>query len=1237
MAKRIERIDIAQNDVFEGIKESAKKAEMEVDLLAKALKLVNQGIDDVKGKAKGMQSNPIPTDVKGIKEQNQLQKDALALAKERERLEKLKTQTIKIYEKAEADATKRREINEKQEAKIQAKKEARYNREIENAKKLSIEQQKASEKSRLAELKLQKEREKSIDSFTEKERKAKEKQQSAEQSLQRQREKGIAQMQREAKQTAEANRPYNKLSATLNELRGKYKDLAVSGRENSTEARKMKHEIDSLDKTLKRVDGNVGQFQRNVGNYSSAFGKLRSALGSLGLTFGAGALIRESFNIVKDFDQGVANLASVLGTTRSQIQGLEKDAKRLGATTSFTAGEVANLQTEFAKLGFTEQEILKVTEGTLNLAAATGTELARAAEVAGSTLRGFGLDASETNRVTDVMAKSFSASALDMEKFAESMKYVAPIAKVAGLSIEETTAMLGAMANAGISGSMAGTSLRQIISQLDKTGKTTAEALKDLAKEGLNLAGAEDEVGKNAKTALLVLADQTTQIDKLSSSFNDAEGSAKKMADEQLNTLGGAVKLLTSAFEGYILGVNDASQAGSGFKDFIKYTAENLPKIISTLGKLLGLYLIMIARQKVLNSGLLDWSKNLLKVNQGMTEGSGNAQKFGNALKGIGWSVAIGLAVELGMKLWDIASGAEQSRANLARLEAQADKALKTGAEQVDKIMGKYNIRIEELNNQLKARKITQADYLKLLKVEQDVAVSGLKSYIQNANARRKGYEEDKKFLESFLAVNGQILGVGNEQRKRFKEIFKDTGIKDFTDSFGKITAQARMDAMAQLDANINGVNIKLKQYHEEIRKAGSESASTKAELEGLSKETDKNTTSNKKNTKSIEEKTKKYKDAKDVIDELIAKQKEYDDANLAQQDELDEGLVSAQRTNLDYELDAQERELQAVRDKYRRLEDLAIEFGYGQEELLEARLNEENEIRTKYAQEELQSEEEKQAKLLEEEKKALDERRNMRKELVDNVIDEMKRISTEEEKLIDDRIKAEQDLQSNLQAQANAGNISAQQSIVASMEAEKRATLEKQKEQRKQQALDDIKTLYNLINSNISSGDGVGIATTKAIASMGVIKSVAKVFSALTGFAKGTEWRLGDEHKPMFGGVDGHVVRVDSSEAIVKGSLMDKAERAGITSTSELVQLAVSQKLQPNMYAMNDDRLNYVPVAVKQKVDMSGVEKRIERLEATIKNKTEFSIDPYVLNGMVKGIVETQKTGNFSRKNIFK
>jgi hypothetical protein len=1099
MAKRIERIDIAQNDVFEGIKESAKKAEMEVDLLAKALKLVNQGIDDVKGKAKGMQSNPIPTDVKGIKEQNQLQKDALALAKERERLEKLKIQTAQQSTKAEADAIRLQSLK---------------NKELE---------------------------------------------------------KSEARLRKEAKAQADANSAYTKASNRLNELRKSYKDLAVAGNENSTEARKMKREIDSLDKTLKRVDGNVGQFQRNVGNYSSAFSKmggvLRSTMGLLGVGLGASALknlITESIELSRVQEKAVAQVQAGLISTNNAV--------------GFSLDELKAKASGFQKntLFGDEQILTDLTSVMLTFTNVTGESFDRAQQ-----------------------------SALDLST------------RMQG-DLKGAAVQLGKALNDPIKG----------VTALTKVGVSFTEEQKNQIKT-------LTESGKLMDAQNIILDEMNRQFGGSAVAAAEADGGIQQMK----NALGDAKE----EFGKVVL---------EGLKPFIKsmkeffesITADDIRAYIKTLGTVFNVVLKLtkayIAYRVVLitiNTYNKIASTNFRDLAKSMTSSGGQATKFGSALKGIGWTVAIALAVELGMKLWDIASGAEQSRANLARLQAQADKALKTGGEQVDKIMGKYNIRIEELNNQLKARKITQADYLKLLKVEQEVAVSGLKSYIQNANARRKGYEEDKKFLESFLAVNGQILGVGDEQRKRFKEIFKDTGIKDFTDSFGKITAQARMDAMAQLDANINGVNIKLKQYNEEMRKAGSESASTKAEIEGLSKETKQNTKSTEKDTKAIKEKTKAYKDAKTVIDELIAKQKEYDDANLAQQDELDEGLVSAQRTNLDFELDAQERELQAVRDKYRRLEDLAIEFGYGQEELLEARLNEENEIRTKYAQDELKSEEEKQAKLLEEEKKALDERRNMRKELVDNVINEMKRISTEEEKLIDDRIKAEQDLQSNLQAQASAGNISAQQSIVASMEAEKRATLEKQKEQRKQQALDDIKTLYNLINSNISNGDGVGIATTKAIASMGVIKSVAKVFSALTGFAKGTEWRLGDEHKPMFGGVDGHVVRVDSSEAIVKGSLMDKAERAGITSTSELVQLAVSQKLQPNMYAMNDDRLNYVPVAVKQNNDLSELKRELRDIKDTIKNKTEFSIDPYVLNGMVKGIVETQKTGNFSRKNIFK
>ena len=108
------------------------------------------------------------------------------------------------------------------------------------------------------------------------------------------------------------------------------------------------------------------------------------------------------------------------------------------------------------------------------------------------------------------MASSFANSALDMSSFRESMKFVAPVAKSAGLSIEETTAMLGALANNGVKGSQAGTALRRIISDLGGTGANVSKEIDKLAKKGLNLADAKDEVGRTAQTALLILSGQGT-------------------------------------------------------------------------------------------------------------------------------------------------------------------------------------------------------------------------------------------------------------------------------------------------------------------------------------------------------------------------------------------------------------------------------------------------------------------------------------------------------------------------------------------------------------------------------------------------------------------------------------------------------------------------------------------------------------------------------------------------------
>ena len=178
-----------------------------------------------------------------------------------------------------------------------------------------------------------------------------------------------------------------------------------------------------------------------------------------------------------EFQKTMSNVKAISGATGAEFKALEANAKKLGATTVFTASQVGELQTEFAKLGFTATEITKVTKGTLALASAVGSDLATAAATAGTTLRGFGLDVSETNRVTDVMALSFSRSALDMAKFTDSMKYVAPIAKLAGVEVEGTTAMLGKLADAGISGSMAGTSLRKILLEAGNASSKLAEQM----------------------------------------------------------------------------------------------------------------------------------------------------------------------------------------------------------------------------------------------------------------------------------------------------------------------------------------------------------------------------------------------------------------------------------------------------------------------------------------------------------------------------------------------------------------------------------------------------------------------------------------------------------------------------------------------------------------------------------------------------------------------------------------
>jgi hypothetical protein len=271
-----------------------------------------------------------------------------------------------------------------------------------------------------------------------------------------------------------------------------------------------------------------------------------------------------------DFEQSMAKVNAVSGATATQFKMLNKLAQDLGASTQFSATEVSGLMLSYSKLGFSSGEIEKITEATLNLALATGEDLAKSAEVAGGALRGFGLDSSEMKRVVNTMAAGFSMSALDLDKFQLGMGKVSAVAKNAGVSLESTTAMLGVLANNNIQAATAGTGLKNILLILTKTGMTYDEAMNKIATSTDKNKTALDMFGQENTAVAVTLSANTKNINDLTDAITNAKDPAAAMAAIMANTLQGSLMILKSKVEA--LGIS----FGEGLAPIISKVAEKI-------------------------------------------------------------------------------------------------------------------------------------------------------------------------------------------------------------------------------------------------------------------------------------------------------------------------------------------------------------------------------------------------------------------------------------------------------------------------------------------------------------------------------------------------------------------------------------------------------------------------------------------------------------------------------------
>ena len=556
----------------------------------------------------------------------------------------------------------------------------------------------------------------------------------------------------------------------------------------------------------KKVDSSLTDLAKKAGLVTVAF-------------MGAGKLVdafKGATRVGAEFEQNIKNLSVIAGATGGKLKQLEQSALKLGGSTKFTASEVANLQIEFSKLGFTSDEILEVTEGTLNLATAFGLDLSQSASVAGSTLRAFGLDASETVRMTDVMATSFASTALDMDKFTNSMSFVAPVAKVAGFSLEETTAVLGTLANAGISGSMAGTSLRQVFLELSNENSKLAkrlggtvsnseeltQALNKLKEEGIGTAEMKDLVGQRAVSAFSILLDGADDVANLTEKFNDATGAGQAMATEMLDTLQSKFKIMQSASE----------DLGIAFFDTFDNALKNATDVMTdAIGGLAEMFKLMdespletaIRHIDELGGNTLDLRTELAELNLEQAKmGAENLPKINEALEKQKSNTAELIEQERLLKeaqeqLTEKQNEAMQSGIPLengrVRQNAEAEKAVALAIEEKGKIIE----RIEALNQDNEAqteaikkrRELQQAELdLKGVRAEADeankVRVEGTEPKdIENQTILQEMKTAEIMILEEKLSLMQSEADASEAQKELIKFQLDNAGSLNITEA----------------------------------------------------------------------------------------------------------------------------------------------------------------------------------------------------------------------------------------------------------------------------------------------------------------------------------------------------------------------------------------------------------------------------------------------------------------------
>lgn len=462
----------------------------------------------------------------------------------------------------------------------------------------------------------------------------------------------------------------------------KYDALQREIIETEEELRRLQQEAATTSTALAKID--------EAGKKIEAFGDSVTSAGKavMPASMAVAGLGAAAVKTAADFDSSMSKVAAVSGATGDDLDALRDKAREMGAKTKFSASEAADAMNYMAMAGWKTEDMLEGIEGIMNLAAASGEDLATTSDIVTDALTAFGLSAQDSGHFADILAAASSNANTNVSMMGETFKYCAPIAGALGFSAEDTAEAIGLMANAGIKGSQAGTVLRTIMNNLTGDIKLSGSALgevtiattnadgsmRDLSdiladcrgafsqlSESEQAAAAEALVGKNAMSGFLALMNAGEgDIEKLSSAIANCDGTAEHMAETMQDNLAGQLTILKSQLQELAISFGEMLMPAirkivskiQAFIDKLNNMSEGQRKAILTIGLMvaaLGPLLVIIgtviSKMGVAMQGFVKLASGVKKLGVAVKAGTGVFGKLGAALGGISAPVIAVVAI----------------------------------------------------------------------------------------------------------------------------------------------------------------------------------------------------------------------------------------------------------------------------------------------------------------------------------------------------------------------------------------------------------------------------------------------------------------------------------------------------------------------------------------------------------------------------------------------------------------